>query len=233
MSTTLIATRETAPCETRNAQAMRALSLANRKRVEKANVKRDLRDGTLTLAEVAEQRPEPLRPMPLFALVLELPGFGPGRLDRLGRRAVAAGINLARTVGDASNHTLDWLVRTVNGLDEPEPAATTATTAGTTPVPAAVEEADTAGRRRLLREIVGSYHARGETRRVVLTASAEAPLLLDRGSHDERVIECFDTAPGLLEVAAVAAGYLDEARRLGRPVVAAPALPFVGEAQEG
>lgn len=75
--------------------------------------------------------------------------------------------------------------------------------------------------RRLLREIVGHYRAAGgEGRRVVLTVRANERVLLDRGADDERVIERFGSSAGLLQVAAVASGYLDEARRLGRPVVA-------------
>ncbi len=237
MSATLTAPRKT---DERDAQARRALRLANQTRIEKANVKRDLRDGTLTLAEVVAQRPEPLRSMPLFALVLELPGFGQWRLDKLGRAAAADGINLARTLGSASTHTLDWLVRTVNGLSEDE--ATTGRTEIIVAAPTAAAEDDPAEddparrgapRHRLLHGVAGYYQTDRETRRVVLSAADGTPVLFDRGCDDERVIEQFESTAGLLEVAAVASGYLDEARRLRRPVVTAgkrTAAPFV-EAQ--
>lgn len=234
MSATLTAPRKT---DAREAQARRALRLANQTRIEKANVKRDLRDGTLTLPEVVAQRPEPLRSMPLFALVLELPGFGQWRLDKLGRAAAADGINLARTLGSASTHTLDWLVRTVNGLSEDE--ATTGRTEIIVAAPTAAAEDDPARRgaprHRLLHGVAGYYQTDRETRRVVLSAADGTPVLFDRGCDDERVIEQFESTAGLLEVAAVASGYLDEARRLRRPVVTAgkrTAAPFV-EAQAG
>jgi hypothetical protein len=203
----------------RTAQAMRALLDANRTRMEKADIKRKFRDGALTLADLAAERPVPLRPVPLFALLLELPGFGRRRLDTVNRRAITDGINLARTLGEASASTLDWLVRAVDGqFDDDGP---------TTPAAAArvvdqVRPARSARRRPLL-GVVGSYRASGgQWRRLVLdTADDETPVLIDRCGNDERVVERFRATAGLLEVAAVAGGYLAEARRLGRPMVAA------------
>jgi hypothetical protein len=210
----------------RTAQARRALLDANRTRVEKANIKRDVREGIVTLAEITATRPASLRAVPLFALLLELPGFGRRRLDTLNRRAIADGINLARTLGDASASTLDWLVRTVDADREADENATT------NEAPPVVDHEPPAqgAARRLLAGVVGSYHAAddGHRRRLVLRAADDGtPVLVDRGGDDERVVERFRTTSGLLEVAAVARGYLDEARRLGRPVVAAgdPAAP--------
>jgi hypothetical protein len=68
---------------------------------------------------------------------------------------------------------------------------------------------------------VGQYRASGEVRQIVLTTRKGERVLLDRGAADERVIERFGASAGLLEVAAVAGGYLDQARQLGRPVIAA------------
>jgi hypothetical protein len=204
----------------RAAQARRALLDANRTRIQKASIKRDVREGMVTLAEIAAQRPASLRAMPLFALLLELPGFGCRRLDKLNRRAIADGINLARTLGDASASTLDWLVRTVDADGQADGDSTTSG------APAVVDHEPPARgvQRRLLAGVVGSYHAadEGRRRRLVLRAGDDGtPVLVDRGGDDERVIERFRATSGLLEVAAVARGYLDEARRLGRPVVAA------------
>jgi hypothetical protein len=203
----------------RTAQARRALLDANRTRMEKASIKRGVREGVVTFAEIAAERPASLRAMPLFALLLELPGFGRRRLDVLNRRAIADGINLARTLGDASTSTLDWLVRTVDADGQADENATT------NEAPAGVDqEPRTQGaQRRLLAGVVGSYHAAddGRRRRLVLRADDDgAPVLVDRGGDDERVVERFRVTSGLLEVAAVVRGYLDEARRLGRPVVA-------------
>jgi hypothetical protein len=230
----------------RFAQARRALLDANRTRVQKASIKRDVREGVVTLAEIAAKRPTSLRALPLFALLLELPGFGCRRLDKLNRRAIRDGINLARTLGDASASTLDWLVRTVNGQPE-DRGATSDAAAATSEAAAKASEAAAAtseaaaetsveheppaqgARRRLLHGVVGSYQAAdGRRRRLVLSAADDrTPVLLDRGGGDERVVERFRATSGLLEVAAVARGYLDEARRLGRPAVAAgdPAAP--------
>lgn len=218
MTAAAVLARSTVDDRERSAQARRALLDANRKRVEKANIKRDFRKGTVTLADIAAERPEPLQGLPLFALLLELPGFGRHRLDMLNRRAIADGINLARTLGDASASTLQWLVRTIDG--QADDARATSKAAATTCVdrnPLAPGAA-----RRLLHGVVGSYQAAdGQRRRLLLTAADDGtPVLLDRGCDDERVVERFRATSGLLEVAAVARGYLDEARRLGRPVVA-------------
>jgi hypothetical protein len=102
-------------------------ALARRARSERAALKRALRAGHLTLGEVAARRPGPLRDVPLFALLGELPGIGQRRLEHLNRRAIAARINLARTLGQASTATLGWLLAELNGAqpDElgPEPSA--------------------------------------------------------------------------------------------------------------
>jgi hypothetical protein len=197
------------------AQARRALRSANRKRLVRATIRRDVRDGTLTLEQIVAERPNPLRPMPLFALLLELPGFGRRRLDKLNRRAIADGINLARTLGDASTATLDWLVQTVDGQTQDDCATSERDAA--TPVNQAPD-----AQLHLLHGVVGIYHAAdSQRRRLVLCAADDNTLVLvDRGRDDERVVERFSATAGLLEVAAVARGYLDEARRAGRPVVA-------------
>jgi hypothetical protein len=92
-------------------------ALARRARSERAALKRALRAGHLTLGEVAARRPGPLRDMALFALVGELPGMGQRRLEHLNRRAIAARINLARTLGEASTTTLGWLLAELDGAE--------------------------------------------------------------------------------------------------------------------
>jgi hypothetical protein len=91
---------------------------AGRGRLEKAQVRRDLRSGALTLPQVVRERPGALRPLTLFALVLELPGFGCRRLSRLNGLAIADDINLAVTLGEASERALEWLVRQIASLDD-------------------------------------------------------------------------------------------------------------------
>jgi hypothetical protein len=99
-------------------QALDALKHANEVRVDKASVRQSLRNGSLTLAEVAATRPPTLCTTPLFALMLELPGFGARRLEKLNRRALEDGINLALTLGGASERTLRWLVREHSGQQD-------------------------------------------------------------------------------------------------------------------
>lgn len=88
-----------------------------RGRLEREHARRDLRHGVLTLPDVVRDRPGALRPLALFALVLDLPGVGCRRLERLNERAIADGVNLAVTLAEASQRTLEWLVREVTGLD--------------------------------------------------------------------------------------------------------------------
>ncbi len=73
--------------------------------------------------------------------------------------------------------------------------------------------------RRLLRQTVGEYTTTaGEARKVLLTVNGGTHVLVDRGALDSRVIERFTGTVGLLQLAAIAGGYLDEAGRAGRPV---------------
>ena len=108
-------------------QRLGALALANRAKSDRAALKRDLRAGRLTFAEVAAQRPALLRDMPLFALLGELRGMRQRRVERLNRRAIVARVNLARTLGEASTATLRWLLAELDSEPEdlepaPEPS---------------------------------------------------------------------------------------------------------------
>jgi hypothetical protein len=85
---------------------------------EQGQLRRELRSGALTLPRLVSQRPASLRSLTLVAVVLELPGFGCRRLERLNERAIADGVNLAVTLGAAPPRTLRWLVREITGLDE-------------------------------------------------------------------------------------------------------------------
>ena len=65
--------------------------------------------------------------MPLFALLGELRGMRQRRVERLNRRAIAARVNLARTLGEASTATLRWLLAELDSETEdlelaPEPS---------------------------------------------------------------------------------------------------------------
>jgi hypothetical protein len=109
--------------------------------------------------------------MPLFALLLELPGFSRHRLDKLNHRAITDGINLARTLGGASTATRDWLVQTVDGQADDD-GATSASDAVT-----AVNQALPPAQGAPLRPA-----ADGLRRRLVLGAADDkTPVLLDRG----------------------------------------------------
>lgn len=105
------------PTETsrKRAQNMAALGNANSLRSDKAKLRRQMRNGSITLARILEERPEPLRSTPLFTLVLDLPGFGQRRLEQLNRRALIDQVNLALTLAAASAHTLGWLLKEITG----------------------------------------------------------------------------------------------------------------------
>jgi hypothetical protein len=92
-----------------------ALARARLAKAERSALKRELRAGRLTFGELAARRPEPLCDVTLFALLCEVPGMGQRRMERLNRRALAARINLARTLGEASNSTLRWLLTELGG----------------------------------------------------------------------------------------------------------------------
>lgn len=127
---------------------------------------------------------------------------------------------LARAAADP--HIADLLASISEGLSAPL-LAVPRERPSCQPAPRRAVPRRRAAPRRLLSEVVGRYDtAQGGTRRVVLTVRDGHRVLLDCGSADERVIERFVGSLGLLEVVAIAGGYLDEARRLGRPVVATP-----------
>jgi hypothetical protein len=92
-----------------------ALARARLAKAERSALKRELRAGRLTFGALAARRPEPLCDVTLFALLCEVPGMGQRRMERLNRRAMAARINLARTLGEASNSTLRWLLTELGG----------------------------------------------------------------------------------------------------------------------
>lgn len=89
---------------------------------EQGQLRRELRSGALTLPRLVSERPVSLRALTLVALVLELPGFGCRRLERLNERAIADGVNLAVALGAAPEPTLRWLLREITGLNEVEVA---------------------------------------------------------------------------------------------------------------
>lgn len=99
-----------------HSQRTAALALANDKRIALAALKRQIADGTLTLADICAQRPAPLAPLPLIDVLRLLPRFGRAQrrggtmhLEAIGREAAKDGINLCVTLERASQATLDWL----------------------------------------------------------------------------------------------------------------------------
>jgi hypothetical protein len=210
-----------------DAQRHRALKDANRSRLARSAIWHELAAGTLTLADVVEQRPEALLDTPLFEVLKHQRRFGARRLIVVNHYAVEAGVNLAKSFGEVPRETLDWLVTTVAETGyiasggKPPPAATR--TAPNPVAPAPVPAATEVKGRWPLQGVVGFYRtADGTQRRLVLTLDEDRhPILVDRNGTEERLVETFTAQPGLLEVAAVASGYLDEARKLQRPVSAA------------
>ena len=78
-------------------------------RQARADVRRQLGSGGLTIAAAMHDRPSDLGDIALFEIVLMARNVGRRRLRQLNERAVAAGVNLALTLQEADERTRDWV----------------------------------------------------------------------------------------------------------------------------
>lgn len=83
-------------------------------RHDRATIRRDLRSGRRSLADVLAEHNACLDGVMLFTLMSWRRGWGRDALRKLGALAVREQINLAMTVGAAGARTIDWLT----GLDQ-------------------------------------------------------------------------------------------------------------------
>jgi len=181
MATTEIPSQREAALE--RAQAVRFAAIA---------VKRELKAGELTIAAaLADPRAGPIKAVDLLAAQ-----------SRWGRERACRLLADVRVPENRRVRDMDARTRLVIGaavLNNPPPLAGVRLSAK----PAAKPP-------RVVRELVGRYQANGEDRRVVLVVEQGGRVLYDRGPSGERLVERFAPMAGLLEIAAVANGYLDE-----------------------
>lgn len=94
-------------------QRRTAIRKATAVRSQRANLKRDLRDGRITLDEILGA-PHPAAASATLLDVLQWTrwpnGFRPTALERIGKQAVGAKVNLLLPVGRASLATRAWCV---------------------------------------------------------------------------------------------------------------------------
>lgn len=83
---------------TSNKQVMESLALANKIRFERAQIKRDLRSGKLTIAELIMEMPESIK----NATVYEM-------LDAMNRWGRTRTLRLLRSMDIPENKTFGWL----------------------------------------------------------------------------------------------------------------------------
>jgi hypothetical protein len=75
---------------------------------KRARIRRGLRTGELRLADVLADPPPELEDVLLVDLVRWSRGVGRSKLERIGRRAVQDGVNLAMTVGRVAPSSRVW-----------------------------------------------------------------------------------------------------------------------------
>jgi hypothetical protein len=95
-------------------QRAAALSLANQRRTTRAQLRRRISTGDLTLAAVLEDPPDELRDLIILDIVRIARGSRHSAryvawLERMGRAAIVDGVNLMMPLGRASQRTRDWV----------------------------------------------------------------------------------------------------------------------------
>lgn len=96
-----------------SAQCLDALTIANRKRVALAQLRRDLRSGAVQLADVLNDPPDCISHYTVLD-VLELMRTNSRAISwkrELGAAALFDRVNVLVAVADASPRTIDWAVR--------------------------------------------------------------------------------------------------------------------------
>ncbi len=178
-------------------QPLAALERAQQIRFAAISVKRELKAGELTIAAaLADPRAGTIKAIDLLSA---MPTWGPIRAASL-----LANVGVAENVRVREMSARMRLVIGGAVVNDPPPMAGVRLAAPKAARPSLA-----------VREIVGRYTASGgERRRVVLVIEANSRVLYDRGASGERLVEWFEPKAGLLEIAAVARGYLDERQAL-------------------
>ena len=98
------------------AQPLQALGVANARRRAVYELRRRLRHGELTLADVLLDPPDYVRGYLTFEVLLWGPHFGRHRLRALNARALRLGqVNLANDLGSLTERQRRWLADQVGG----------------------------------------------------------------------------------------------------------------------
>jgi hypothetical protein len=97
-------------------QRLAALEKANRTRSFRAQIKRDLRAGRITLAQLIAHPPAELGSMRLYELLLATPKIGTGKATRILRRAA---LPASKTVATLTARQRHELLTALTGCGEP------------------------------------------------------------------------------------------------------------------
>jgi hypothetical protein len=93
-----------------------ACAVSAQVRKEQARVKRDIRLGRVSVADVLADPHGPFERVMLWRLCTFLPRFGNEKLRRLNVRAMSAGVNLLCPLGQASQRSREWLAAEVAAM---------------------------------------------------------------------------------------------------------------------
>lgn len=195
-------------------QHLTALSEANAKRIAAASIRHALGAGRMQLVDAIMD--ERAGPMKVHQMVKTQPGWGDVRA-----RALLENMQISehKRVRDLTRRQALAIVAAVDPaavLPAAPPRCSTPAPPAAAPTPSPAHVAARRRRRkpargRLVRELVATYERNGEIRNIVFVADGEDRELLDRGESGERLIERFPRTVRLLEIAATAQVYLEDA----------------------
>jgi hypothetical protein len=97
-----------------NSQPMEALEKANRIRIQRAQLKKDLKSGKARIAEILREPPDFVLSMKVFDLIRAMPWTGPQRASQLLKKYY---INDTKTIGGMSERQRQALLDHFSGAD--------------------------------------------------------------------------------------------------------------------
>lgn len=186
-------------------QHMTALQRANEVRLAGAAMKAKVKAGDISMRLALFDADA--GSLPVLDLLMAQPRWGTDRATKL---LASLSISEVTRVRDLTPRLRRVIVGVCAGAaaQQPMPDALDADRSASRP-PAERRAAKSSS---VVREFVARYHTlSGEPRKVVLVVvDGGDRVLFDRGPGGERVVERFERSAGLLEIAAVAQGYLAE-----------------------
>lgn len=90
-------------------QHLVAHQLAQDRRLARAEMIRQVREGLVNPVELVLAPPDCLATMFLFDFVRQVPMFGPIGVKRMNRRAINRGYNLAVSLGELGDERAEWV----------------------------------------------------------------------------------------------------------------------------